>query len=96
MTMYEVFIEESNGFAYAYKTDDRLVLARLRERAHERAAKCLPFSQYDDKFTHLVYWYELPNKEIKVYMSPLLVDDERFDLFVDKYKPVFVGAIHRH
>ena len=70
------------------------------KQARERAASLLPFDQYDEKFTHMVYWYEMqPDKygciEIRILMNPTLCDDKMFYDFVDYWKPTFVGAFHR-
>lgn len=82
-------IEERN-------TTSRKELFELRKKAQARAAKCLPFSQYDEMFRHLVYYYELQNGDVRVYMNPMAVDDKMFHTFVDEFNPVLVGAFHRH
>ncbi len=98
--IYDVFIVERTGFAKTLQTESTKDLAQLRKEAHESAARCLPFNQYDPKFTHLVYYYELPanakgHVQVKVLHIPDLVDDATLDRFVDDWHPDYVGAIHR-
>lgn len=71
-------------------------LYQLRKKAHDRAAKCLPWSQYPKEYRHMVYYYELPDGDIRIEMNPRLVDDQTFYDFVDRCKPAFCGAIHRN
>lgn len=93
--VYSVTIISYFGWLSNKKTTSRKELADLRLEAHANAVKCLPWSQYDPKMRHLVYYYELPDGEVRVEMRPRLVDDQTFYDFVDRCKPTFCGAIHR-
>ena len=96
---YIVSIITPLGWLKEIKTENKSDFLSYKKEAHDRAVKCLPFSKYDEKFKHLVYYYELPiNKketEVRINMNPDLVDDELFYDFVDRCKPLYVGAIHR-
>ena len=92
---YHVTIISEFGWLSSKETNSRKDLLDLRTKARQNAAKCLPWSQYDKVFRHLVYYYELPDGEVRVEMRPRLVDDQTFYDFVDRCKPDFVGAIHR-
>lgn len=105
MTTYKITIIDSYGWVKEIETKDTAVLTNLRREALEKARKCLPFSRYETKFTHLIYYYEIKNNapwnkdkdvvDVKINHIPDLVDDETFYNFVDYWKPLFVGAIHR-
>lgn len=98
---YEVTVIEATGFVSTNNYTDKDYLSKicpLYKEAYDRAVKCLPWNQYDKQYTHLVYYYEIKYTdriEVRVEMNPRLVDDKMFYDFVDRYKPEYVGAIHR-
>ena len=93
---YHVTIISEFGWLSEKETSSSKYLLDLHTKALQNAAKCLPWGQYDKKFRHLVYYYELPDGEVRVEMRPRLVDDQTFYDFVDRCKPNYVGAIHRN
>lgn len=93
---YHVTIISEFGWLSRKETDSRKDLYDLRKKALENAAKCLPWSQFDNEFRHLVYYYEMADGNVRVEMRPHLVDDNTFHDFVVRCNPVFVGAIHRN
>lgn len=96
---YDVSIITPFGFLKRIVTSKITDFLDYKKEAHERAIKCLPFSKYDENLTHLVYYYELPidkeNTEVHIMMNPEGVDDKIFYDFVERCKPIYVGAIHR-
>ena len=96
---YEVNIITPLGWLKKINTTKISDFYNYKKEAHERAVKCLPFSKYEDSLTHLVYYYELSidenNTEVHIMMNPDGVDDKTFYDFVDRCKPLYVGAIHR-
>ena len=100
--IYDVTIIEATGFVTRKKYTDKEYFSEicpLYKEAHDRAVKCLPWNQYDKNLTHLVYYYEIKYRdtiEVRVEMNPRLVDDKTFYDFVDTFKPIYTGAIHRH
>jgi len=100
--IYETTIIEATGFVTekTFSEDTKDKLLSLKKEAHDRAAKCLPFEQYEDNISHLVYYYEIKKDdntvEVRIEMNPRAVDDVTFYKFVETFKPEYVGAIHRH
>lgn len=92
----EVTIISPFGWLERKENLSRKELYQLRTKAREMASKCLPWDKYDKTMRHLVYYYELPDGTVRVEMRPRLVDDQTFYDFVDRCKPLFVGAIHRN
>ena len=100
--IYEVTVIEATGFVTTktYESKDYYPkICPLHKEAHDRAAKCLPWNQYPEEGKHLVYYYEIKYRdkiEVRIEMNPRLVDDKMFYDFVNDFKPLYVGAIHRH
>ena len=96
---YEVIIYTEINTVRRFKTKSLDDFLDYKKTAHDRAVKCLPFDQYDNELKHMVYYHEvLQDKnltEVTIYMNPTLVDDKLLDDFVDTWKPIYVGAIHR-
>lgn len=102
MKKYRITIWEATGFIKEEETDNLARVNELKEMVHERAKKCLPFGQYPEEFKHLVYYYELPDRvfkdrvEVSIREDVCLMNDKDFYHFVEYWKPLYVGAIHRH
>lgn len=100
MAKYKITVWEATGWIRHEETDDIKRVNELKKSAHDRAAKCLPFSQYPEEYKHLIYYYELKGKngvvEVSVREEVQLANDADFYGFVDYWKPLYVGAIHRH
>lgn len=100
--IYELTVIEATGFVTTkeYTSADYYPkICPLYKEAHDRAVKCLPWDKYPEEGKHLVYYYEIKYKdkiEVRIEMNPRLVDDDTFYDFVDRCKPLYVGAIHRH
>ena len=97
---YKITVYEATGWVRHEETTDYKKVAELKNGAHERAIKCLPFTQYEDSLTHLIYYYELATSdenvvEVTVREEICGVNDDDFYGFVDYWKPRYVGAIHR-
>lgn len=99
MTKYKIIVYESSGMFRHEETTDIKRVNELKRAAHDRAVKCLPFSQYNAEFRHLIYYYELPGPDyvsVSIREDIPLMNDTDFYGFVDYWKPIYVGAIHRH
>ena len=94
METYKLTILERTGWITKKETSDTSILEQYRKEAHDWAVKCLPWANIEDKFTHLVYYYEI-GTEVDIRFIPTACTDADLDLFIQEWQPAFVGALHR-
>ena len=94
METYKLTILEKTGWITKKETSDTSVLEQYRKEAHDQALKYLPWANIEGKFTHLVYYYEI-GTEVDIRFIPTACTDADLDLFIQEWRPAYVGALHR-
>lgn len=107
--LYTIYLE-TRALAFCpisvERTRDRKRLAELKKMAHDRAVEFIKQADPDEiRGKHILYYYEEPerpymgrkngNVEVRVYLTPCVLSDENFYAYVEKWKPDYVGAIHK-